>query len=259
MSKKFVFGIDLGTTYSCIAYVDDTGHAVVVPNGEGDAITPSVVQIDKDGSVVAGQVAKDNSIVEHASTVEFVKRQIGRTAVARTIHGTDYSPEEISAHILKKISVDVANSALGAEVKDVVITCPAYFGDAERLATANAGRIAGFNVMEVIKEPLAAAIYFGATKASENKTYMVFDSAAGPSTSPSCASAKIPSKRSAPMETTGWVGRTGTTSSSTTSSPSSPRRSAWRSTSALKRNRSCGWRPRRPRRTLRERHRRLSL
>lgn len=179
MSKKYVFGIDLGTTYSCVAYVDDTGHPVVVPNSEGNDITPSVVQIDEDGNAVVGDVAKDNAVLEADSTVEFVKRQIGRTAVARTINGVDYSPEEISALILKKIAKDVRESGLGVEVKDVVITCPAYFGDAERLATANAGRIAGLNVMEIIKEPLAAAIHFGVTRATENKNYMVFDLGGG--------------------------------------------------------------------------------
>jgi molecular chaperone DnaK (HSP70) len=179
MADKYVFGIDLGTTYSCIAYVDNTGHPVVIQNSEGKNITPSVVQIKGD-DIVVGETAKDSAIVEADSTISFVKRHMGESdPVFTDKNGVDYKAEEISALILRKICEDVKTSSLAAEVQDVVITCPAYFGERERLATANAGKIAGLNVMEVIKEPLAAAIHFGATKADEQKNYLVFDLGGG--------------------------------------------------------------------------------
>ena len=179
MSEKYVFGIDLGTTYSCISYVDDTGHAVILQNSEGKNITPSVVQIQEDGDVVVGEVAKEGAITEEESTVQFAKRHMGEEGFKYDINGSMYSPEEISGYILKKFVKDVKDSTLGAEVKDVVITCPAYFGAAERLATQDAGKIAGLNVMEIIKEPLAAAIHFGVTSFDESKNYMVFDLGGG--------------------------------------------------------------------------------
>jgi len=179
MGKKYVFGIDLGTTYTSVCYVDESGRTVVIPNLEGSDITPSVVQILDNGDAVVGDVAKENAVIEPDSTISLVKRLMGNTAVARTINGHDYSPQEISALILKKIAADVKASSLGAEMTDVVITCPAYFGDKERIATQDAGRIAGLNVMELLKEPLAAAIHFGCTGTGENKTYMVFDLGGG--------------------------------------------------------------------------------
>jgi molecular chaperone DnaK (HSP70) len=179
MAEKYVFGIDLGTTYSCIAYVDSTGRPVVAQNSEGKSITPSVIQIQDDGGVVVGEVAKESAVVEDDSTVEFAKRHMGEPGFVFSIKGNNYTPEEISSYILKKIAKDVQESSLGMEVKDVVITCPAYFGVAERLATQNAGIIAGLNVMEIIKEPLAAAFHFGVTAADENKNYMVFDLGGG--------------------------------------------------------------------------------
>ena len=123
MSEKYVFGIDLGTTYSCISYVDDTGHAVILQNSEGKNITPSVVQIQEDGDVVVGEVAKEGAITEEESTVQFAKRHMGEEGFKYDINGSMYSPEEISGYILKKFVKDVKDSTLGAEVKDVVITC----------------------------------------------------------------------------------------------------------------------------------------
>jgi len=179
MADKYVFGVDLGTTYSCIAYLDETGRPVVLQNGEGKNITPSVVQIQDDGSAVVGEVAKDSGAAEEDSTIEFAKRHMGEPGFVFSVNGADYSPQQISAFILKKIAKDVQESSLNADVKDVVITCPAYFGIAERQATHDAGTIAGLNVMEIINEPLAAAYHFGVTSTEENKNYMVFDLGGG--------------------------------------------------------------------------------
>lgn len=178
MAEKYVFGIDLGTTYSCISYVDETGRPVVI-NIDGQSTTPSVVQILDDGNVVVGQIAKDSAVAESDSVVDFVKRRMGKEGANYSIGGNDYTPEQISAFILKKMVEDIRDSSLGLEVKDVVITCPADFGEAERLATKNAGIIADLNVMEIIKEPLAAAIHFGCRNDDVSKTYLVYDLGGG--------------------------------------------------------------------------------
>jgi len=153
---KYVYGIDLGTTYSCIAYIDETGRPTVIPNREGDSTTPSVVNFDDPTSVVVGRQAKDNAVIYPQETADLVKRLMGKTDFAINVHGEDKSPEEVSSYILRKLAGD-ASKALDAEVKDVVITTPAYFGTPERIATTRAGEIAGLNVLEVISEPVAAA------------------------------------------------------------------------------------------------------
>ncbi len=175
---KYVFGIDLGTTYSCISYVDETGRAVVLNNSEGTNTTPSVVNFASPTQVVVGQVAKENAVIEPDNTVALVKTLIGKTDFAINYNGEDKSPEEVSAYILRKVAGD-AGKMLNTEVKDVVITCPAYFGTAERTATKNAGIIAGLNVLEIISEPTAAAIYYGCTKETEPKTVLVYDLGGG--------------------------------------------------------------------------------
>lgn len=175
---KYVFGIDLGTTYSCISYCDETGRPVVVKNNEGTNTTPSVVNYTPDGEVVVGQVAKENSVMEPDRTVSLVKTLMGKTDFAIEIDGESKSPEEVSSCILKKVTGDAAK-LLDTEVKDVVITCPAYFGTAERKATEAAGRIAGLNVLAVINEPTAAAICYGCTKSEEAKNILVFDLGGG--------------------------------------------------------------------------------
>ncbi|WP_415930503.1 Hsp70 family protein [Zhenpiania hominis] len=176
--SKFVFGIDLGTTYSCIAYVDENGIPTVIKNNEGTNTTPSVVNFASSGEVVVGGVAKDSAVIEPNNSVEFVKRLMGKTDFAINYDGEDKSPEEISSYILRKLAKD-ASEQLDTEVKDVVITCPAYFGLAERKATKNAGEMAGLNVLEVISEPTAAALYYGCTKASDEKTFLVYDLGGG--------------------------------------------------------------------------------
>lgn len=175
---KYVFGIDLGTTYSCIAYVDETGRATVVNNSEGTNTTPSVVNFANPSQVVVGQVAKENAVIDPDNTISLVKTLMGKTDFAISYNGEDKSPEEVSAYILRKVAEDAAKM-LDTEVNDVVITCPAYFGTAERTATKNAGIIAGLNVLEVISEPTAAALYYGCAREQEEKTILVFDLGGG--------------------------------------------------------------------------------
>lgn len=175
---KYVYGIDLGTTYSCIAYVDESGRANVIKNLEGTNTTPSVVNFASPNQVVVGQVAKETAVIDPKNTVSLVKTLMGKSDFAINYNGEDKSPEEVSAYILRKLAEDTAKE-IDAEVKDVVITCPAYFGTAERTATKNAGIIAGLNVLEIISEPVAAAIYYGYTKEAEEKTILVYDLGGG--------------------------------------------------------------------------------
>ncbi len=186
-----VFGIDLGTTYSCIAYVDEFGKSVVLKNSEGNNTTPSVVYYESIDNIIVGDEAKNMLPVEPDSTIAFVKRRIGTDdedgkPFRYEIHGQEISPEEISSKILKKLVAD-ANEELrnngileeGEEVKDVVITCPAYFGMREKIATENAGKLAGLNVLDIINEPTAAAINYGIISKEENKNVMVYDLGGG--------------------------------------------------------------------------------
>lgn len=175
---KYIFGIDLGTTYSCIAYVDETGRATVVNNQEGTNTTPSVVNFASPTQVVVGQIAKENAVIDPQNTVSLVKTLMGNSNFAINYNGEDKSPEEVSAYILRKLAED-ASKLLDTEVQDVVITCPAYFGTAERQATKNAGIIAGLNVIEIISEPTAAALYYGCAKEQEEKTILVYDLGGG--------------------------------------------------------------------------------
>ncbi|GLW61884.1 molecular chaperone DnaK [Actinomadura rubrobrunea] len=152
------FGIDLGTTNSCIAYVDEeVGRPVVVPNAVGENTTPSVVYFERRGRVVVGDAAKDAALLAPHLTVQLVKRQMGRDDVTYPFHGETYTPETVSALILKELA-DGARRRLGRPVEDVVITVPAYFGVAEREATRRAGEIAGLTVLDVLAEPVAAAL-----------------------------------------------------------------------------------------------------
>ncbi len=181
-----VFGIDLGTTYSCIAYIDANGKPVVLKNAEGDLTTPSVVFFESQTDVTVGSAAKESSKMYPEQVVTAIKRSIGQPGFALNINGVEMKPEEISSYILKKIVKDAEDSLrmegnLGddEQVKDVVITCPAYFGVAERDATKAAGVIAGLNVMSIINEPTAAAITYGVTDDSANKTVLVYDLGGG--------------------------------------------------------------------------------
>ena len=175
---KYVFGIDLGTTYSCISYVDETGRATVIKNNEGEYTTPSVVNFASPNKVIVGQIAKENAVIDPENTISLIKTLMGKSEFAINYNSEDRSPEEVSAYILKKLAED-AGKQLDTEIKDVVITCPAYFGTAERTATKNAGLIAGLNVLEIISEPTAAALYYGCAKEQDEKTILVFDLGGG--------------------------------------------------------------------------------
>lgn len=173
------FGIDLGTTYSCISYVDDiSGEPVVVDNQEGTNVTPSVVYFEDEETYTVGDVAKQSALISPEKTCEFVKRKMGIDKVAFTIGDKECSPELISSLILKKLVHD-AEEALDTKIKDVVITCPAYFGIAERTATKRAGELAGLNVMEIINEPTAAALCYGSLRGVEDKTILIYDLGGG--------------------------------------------------------------------------------
>ena len=179
--SRLVFGIDLGTTYSCVAQVDAFDQAVVLKNFEGKNTTPSVVYFGADNNVIVGDEAKELMKMEPERTVSLVKRSVSTdddyNKPTKFPNGLD--PTEISAYILKKI-VDDANDAghYPEPIKDVVITCPAYFGTKERLRTKQAGEIAGLNVISIINEPTAAAIAYGMRIADE-KIIMVYDLGGG--------------------------------------------------------------------------------
>jgi molecular chaperone DnaK len=154
------YGIDLGTTYSCIAYVDDTGRPVVLKSAVGEDTTPSVVYFESPDNVVVGRQAKDSAVLAPRLVVELVKRQMGED-VHYSFHGQAHTPESISALILRELA-NAAQQQTGEEVRDVVITVPAYFGLLEREATRKAGQIAGLNVLDVLAEPVAAALNYQA-------------------------------------------------------------------------------------------------
>jgi molecular chaperone DnaK (HSP70) len=174
---KRIFGIDLGTTYSSIAYVDEYGKAVIIPNAENERVTPSVVFFDEN-TVVVGEVAKESAKLYPNEVVSFIKRSMGEPNFIFEYGGERYRPEEISAYVLKKLAQD-AQQHLGETISDVVITCPAYFGINEREATRKAGEIAGFNVRQIINEPTAAAIAYGSLDTTQNRVVLVYDLGGG--------------------------------------------------------------------------------
>jgi len=167
-------GIDLGTTFSAVAVMEG-GKPVIIPNAEGDRTTPSVVLI-KDGERVVGKVAKNQAVVNPEHTIRSIKRIMG-TNDKVTVDGKDYSPQEVSAIILQKLKRD-AEAYLGRNVKDAVITVPAYFNDSQRQATKDAGKIAGLNVLRIVNEPTAASLSYGLDKSNDH-TILVFDFGGG--------------------------------------------------------------------------------
>lgn len=184
MSK--VFGIDLGTTYSCIAYMDENNKPVVLKNAEGELTTPSVVFFETVNDVTVGSSAKESSKMYPNQVASFVKRSIGQPGFSLNINGVNMAPEEISSYILKKVVNDAMDTLrqegkLDADeiINNVVITCPAYFGVNERNATQVAGEIAGLNVLQIINEPTAAAITYGVMDSSVEKTVLVYDLGGG--------------------------------------------------------------------------------
>jgi len=178
-------GIDLGTTYSCIAYIDEYGKPLILKNFEGDSITPSVISF-QDGSdeVIVGKVAKSIKAQEPLNVVEFIKRSMGRKNMERFIGDKSYQPEELSSFILSKLVKDAAEK-LGRPVEQAVITCPAYFGTNEREATAQAGVISGLKGYtedgkpNIIPEPTAASFFYGLQKSSSDELVMVYDLGGG--------------------------------------------------------------------------------
>ena len=173
MSK--VIGIDLGTTNSCVAVMEG-GEAVIIPNAEGGRTTPSIVAFSKTGERLIGDPAKHQIVTNHERTISSIKREMGSDYRAN-IDGKKYSPQELSAMILQKLKTD-AESYLGETVSDAVITVPAYFTDAQRQATKDAGKIAGLNVQRIINEPTAAAVAYGVDKETPQKV-MVYDFGGG--------------------------------------------------------------------------------
>jgi molecular chaperone DnaK (HSP70) len=172
------YGIDLGTTHSCIAYVDQTGRPVILKSAIGEETTPSVVYFESPENVVVGRQAKDSAVLAPQLVAELVKRQMGED-VHYAFHGQDHTPESISALILRELA-RAAQEQTGEEVHDVVITVPAYFGLLEREATRKAGQIAGLNVLDVLAEPVAAALNYQALgDGTEVRNIFVYDLGGG--------------------------------------------------------------------------------
>ncbi len=171
-----IIGIDLGTTNSCVAVMEG-GEPVVIANSEGSRTTPSVVSFQADGSRLVGQVAKRQAITNPDKTIISIKREMG-TNHKTNIDGKDYSPQEISAMILQKIKAD-AEAYLGETVSQAVITVPAYFNDAQRQATKDAGKIAGLEVLRIINEPTAASLAYGLDKTDHSEKILVYDLGGG--------------------------------------------------------------------------------
>lgn len=178
-SPRKAVGIDLGTTFSAIAHIDAYGKPQIIPNAESERITPSVILFDGQHAIV-GSMAKQNAVAEPEKIVDFVKREMGKSKAQfhREFSNKVYSAEELSALIIKKLKND-AEKYLGEGITDAVITVPAYFNDAERTATLHAGQLAGFNVLQVINEPTAAALAYGLDKLNQDQTVFVFDLGGG--------------------------------------------------------------------------------
>ncbi|MCW2567248.1 MAG: molecular chaperone DnaK, partial [Mycobacterium sp.] len=165
-------GIDLGTTNSVVAVLEG-GEPTVIANAEGSRTTPSIVAFAKNGEVLTGEVAKRQAVTNVDRTVRSVKRHMGADWKV-DIDGKAYTPQEISARVLMKLKRD-AEAYLGEAVTDAVITVPAYFEDAQRQATKEAGEIAGLNVLRIVNEPTAAALAYGLDKGEKEQTILVFD------------------------------------------------------------------------------------
>lgn len=157
MGAEIIVGIDLGTTFSAIAYVNPHGKPELLPNREGNRTTPSVIFFEEGGNPIVGKEARNLALIEPRRTVRFIKREMGNPSFRCNVDGTDHFPEDLSAAILRKLKND-AEAFLGAEVHKAVISVPAYFKDAQREATRQAGKIAGLEVIRIVNEPTAAAL-----------------------------------------------------------------------------------------------------
>lgn len=172
-----ILGIDLGTTNSCMAVIEG-GEPTIIPNAEGGRTTPSVVGFSKKGEKLVGQVAKRQLITNSENSVSSIKRHIGEGDYKVTLNGKEYSPQEVSAMILRKLKED-AESYLGETITQAVITVPAYFNDSQRQATKDAGTIAGLEVMRIINEPTAASLAYGLDKDEEDHKILIYDLGGG--------------------------------------------------------------------------------
>ena len=170
-------GIDLGTTNSVVSVLSG-GEPEVIANSEGSRTTPSVVAFAKNGEVLVGEVAKRQAVTNVDRTIRSVKRHMGDPSWKIDIDGKGYTPQEISARVLQKLKRD-AEAYLGETITDAVITVPAYFNDAQRQATTEAGQIAGLNVLRIVNEPTAAALAYGLDKGEKEQTILVFDLGGG--------------------------------------------------------------------------------
>jgi len=175
--NEYVVGIDLGTTNSVIAWIKPDGSVEVIPNAEGARTTPSIVSFTKSGEIIVGEPAKRQLILNSDRTIKSIKRKMGSDYKVR-IDDKEYTPQEISALVLKKLKKD-AEEYLNGDIKKAVITCPAYFNDAQRQATKEAGIIAGLEVLRVINEPTAAALAYGLDKMEGEKKVLVYDLGGG--------------------------------------------------------------------------------
>lgn len=178
MSDGVIVGIDLGTTFSAMAYINAHGKPEIISNREGERTTPSVIFFEEDGTPVVGQAARNQAIVEPARTIRFIKREMGNPSYRVNIDGEDRFPEYLSALILKKLKAD-AESQLGEPVTRAVISVPAYFKDAQREATRQAAQMAGLEVLRIINEPTAAALAYGRDKVEGRQTILVYDFGGG--------------------------------------------------------------------------------
>ena len=181
-----VLGIDLGTTYSCVAYIDENNKPVVLKNSEGDLTTPSVVYFEDGNEVLVGESAKESSKIYPEKSVAFIKRSMGQPNANVFVNDKEMTPPEVSSYILKKIVTDSCDTLKmegkisdDENIKDVVITCPAYFGINESSATKTAGELAGLNVLQIINEPTAAAITYGVADNKSDKVVLVYDLGGG--------------------------------------------------------------------------------
>ncbi|WP_214404333.1 Hsp70 family protein [Pseudonocardia lacus] len=184
MILRPVLGIDLGTTYSCVAHLDDTGRAVVVPNSESESTSPSVVYYEEGGDAVVGRHAKSELRRRPDRVVQHIKRRMGEPGFSIELDGRQFYPQQVSAAILEYVVTEALTTlghdgSGGAPLADVVITVPAYFGTAEREATREAGELARLNVISVINEPTAAAIAYGVLGAGERRRVLVYDLGGG--------------------------------------------------------------------------------
>lgn len=178
MGAEIIVGIDLGTTFSAVAYVNPHGKPEVLPNREGDRTTPSVIFFEEGGNPIVGKEARNLALIEPRRTVRFIKREMGNPSFRFNVDGIDHFPEDLSAAILRKLKND-AEAFLGAEVHKAVISVPAYFKDAQREATRQAGKIAGLEVIRIVNEPTAAALAYGLDKKEGDQTILVYDFGGG--------------------------------------------------------------------------------